>query len=253
MSTYINVPSFNLGKEDLVASNIVYFTQQGLESNVQTAIDILAEAVIAAGAKIYYDTTENWNQKPQLVSEKGSLYIYSDRYSLDSTDIPAMKVGDGVSLVTNLPFTDEVLQDGIDSLFTPDNYIIVEGGTIDDSQKELVSKSQPIEINSKLYYYSTEDNNTYYYFNSDSSNGKIFTNIIKISKSNWKCSFLTKEVGEAKQEIVFSTFAEFPTIGEENMLYVDKRSQLSYIWDPDSASYKSMIIESDKYTIQSIL
>jgi hypothetical protein len=52
------------------------------------------------------DTTEGWSSKPTLVSEQDVLYIYTDYIITDVGDkIPGIKVGDGVTPVTQLPFT----------------------------------------------------------------------------------------------------------------------------------------------------
>lgn len=255
MPTYVALPSFNMDKDDLVAANVIYNDiQHGVKTNVQLMLEYLQDAIVASGAKIYYDTSENWETKGTEISEKGSLYVYSDKYILGDTNIPAIKVGDGISKISNLPFTDEPLKNSIDDLFNSTNYDVVEGGTVDNSQKTLIQDHKPITINSKVYYYSMEDDSSYYYFNSNSSDNKVYTDILKISKQTWECTFLIKEVGGAvKNQIVFSTFAEFPTIGEEDILYVDKQAQVSYIWDDEAVAYKSIVVESDLYTIQSIL
>ena len=255
MPTYVALPSFNMDKDDLVASNVVYNDiQHGVKTNVQLMLEYLQDAVVASGAKIYYDTSENWETKGTEISEKGSLYVYSDKYFVDNENIPAIKVGDGISQISSIPFTDEPLKNSIEDLFNSTNYNIVDGGTVNDSQKPLIQNHKPITINSKVYYYSMEDGSNYYYFNSNSSDNKVYTDILKISKQTWQCTFLIKEVGGAvKNQIVFSTFAEFPTIGEEDILYIDKQAQVSYIWDDEAVAYKSIIVESDLYTIQSIL
>ena len=255
MPTYVALPSFNMDKDDLVASNVIYDDKKhGVKTNVQLMLEYLQDAIVASGAKIYYDTSENWETKGTEISEKGSLYVYSDKYISGDTNVPAIKVGDGISKISNLPFTDEPLKNSIEDLFNSTNYDVVEGGTVDDSQKPLIQDHKPITINSKVYYYSMEDDSNYYYFNSNSSDNKVYTDILKISKQTWKCTFLIKEVGgTVKNQIVFSTFAEFPTIGEEDILYVDKQAQVSYIWDNVAVAYKSIVVESNLYTIQSIL
>ena len=58
----------------------------------------------------------------------------------------------------------------------------------------------------------------------------------------------------AKEQIVFATALEFPTIGETNKLYIATDKKLAYIWDDQSKSYVN-INENfiDINTIQSIL
>lgn len=56
-----------------------------------------------------------------------------------------------------------------------------------------------------------------------------------------------------KQEIYFSSYLNFPTIGEENILYIDKTNCVSYLWNDTTKVYESIVVESDVYEIQSIL
>ena len=66
--------------------------------------------VISGDCKVLYATTATWNSKPQLISAKGYIYIYSDyRQNLQGDNIASMKVGDGTSYLIDMPFTDELL------------------------------------------------------------------------------------------------------------------------------------------------
>lgn len=57
-----------------------------------------------------------------------------------------------------------------------------------------------------------------------------------------------------KQQIQFSSYIEFPTIGEENKLYIAKDKGLSYLWDSATQTYVNMDKNNIDYdTIQSIL
>ena len=56
---------------------------------------------------IYYNTREGWNDQPDLVSENESIYIYTNYYINNKTKIPSMKIGDGVTLLSDLPFLSE--------------------------------------------------------------------------------------------------------------------------------------------------
>lgn len=58
---------------------------------------------------------------------------------------------------------------------------------------------------------------------------------------------------ENKQQMYFSTYTEFPNIGEEDVLYVDKKNRVTYIWDSTKHIYKSIALESDACVFQSIL
>ena len=112
MPVYVNVPSFNLGKEDLRADNITFEDKQSQQiTTVQNELEILQQAVIASGAKIYYGTSAYWASKPTLVSEQGSFYVYSDYFNYGDQAIPGIKIGDGLAYVVSLPFTDKMMVD----------------------------------------------------------------------------------------------------------------------------------------------
>lgn len=54
---------------------------------------------------ILYGTTASWNAQPTLVSRRKTIYVYSDYQVIQGKNVPGFKVGDGVTLVINLPFT----------------------------------------------------------------------------------------------------------------------------------------------------
>lgn len=67
--------------------------------------------VVGGDCKVLYATTATWNSKPQLVSEQGYLYIYSDyKQNEQGQNIAGFKVGDGTSYLIDMPFTDEQLE-----------------------------------------------------------------------------------------------------------------------------------------------
>lgn len=53
---------------------------------------------------IYAKTTEQWAQTIGLVSKYGAIYIYTDYRQESGVDIPAVKIGDGTTYVSDLPF-----------------------------------------------------------------------------------------------------------------------------------------------------
>ena len=53
---------------------------------------------------IYAKTTAQWAQTIGLVSQYGALYIYTDYRQESGVDIPAVKIGDGTTYVSDLPF-----------------------------------------------------------------------------------------------------------------------------------------------------
>ena len=67
-------------------------------------IELLGSFAGIGSDNIHVDTTAGWEAQPALVAKLGHLYVYSDYAEKDGVDIPAVKVGDGVSLVVDLPF-----------------------------------------------------------------------------------------------------------------------------------------------------
>ena len=59
---------------------------------------------------VKYDTTAAWNARSSLTAERGILYVYSDHESYvdpntgNTVYVPGIKVGDGTSLLSALPF-----------------------------------------------------------------------------------------------------------------------------------------------------
>lgn len=49
-------------------------------------------------------TTAEWNETPQLISKKNTIYVYTDFDTTGGVNKPAIKVGDGLSYVNALPF-----------------------------------------------------------------------------------------------------------------------------------------------------
>lgn len=73
--------------------------------SVNEAIGILEKAVDAASSKVYSNSTAGWNAQPTLISEEKAIYIYTDYDSASGSNIPAMKIGDGITAVVALPFS----------------------------------------------------------------------------------------------------------------------------------------------------
>lgn len=84
-------------------------TRSILETDtVNEAIGKLEKAVEDASSgssKTYSNSSAGWAAQPSLVSELNAIYIYTDFDSADDRHIPAMKIGDGVTRVVELPFS----------------------------------------------------------------------------------------------------------------------------------------------------
>lgn len=67
------------------------------------------------------DTTENWEQKPTFIPDKGLLVIYMDHGTIiregETINVPGIKVGDGQAYLVDLPFVGDdwvaILEDHI--------------------------------------------------------------------------------------------------------------------------------------------
>lgn len=110
----------NIGIQFASGSNLVSITPCGLDREYDIFVNQPGVAEITVdgtptGCKVLYDTTENWNSRPQIVSKRGYIYIYSD-YKKDSqgNDIAGMKVGNGNAYLIDLEFTDKFVLDMLD-------------------------------------------------------------------------------------------------------------------------------------------
>lgn len=56
--------------------------------------------------KIIAKTTAEWAIERTLLSDYGSIYIYTDYRQESGVNIPAIKIGDGLAYVVDLPFFD---------------------------------------------------------------------------------------------------------------------------------------------------
>lgn len=64
--------------------------------------------------KIYYDTKENWDSQPSLVTENKAIYVYwNHQKDKDDNDIPGVKIGTGKEYLTDAPFLDTIYAEHI--------------------------------------------------------------------------------------------------------------------------------------------
>ena len=60
--------------------------------------------------KVLFDTTANWATRGTEVSERNTVYVYVDYQTVDGYNVAGIKVGDGLAYITDLPFTDTLMQ-----------------------------------------------------------------------------------------------------------------------------------------------
>lgn len=83
-----------------------------------------------AGSNIRYDTKANWDAQSDLISQQGNIYVYTD-YTTDMlNNQPGVKIGDGQTLLIDLPFMND-----ISSL--PHNYTAGNGLVLNDYEFSL--------------------------------------------------------------------------------------------------------------------
>lgn len=64
--------------------------------------------------KVLYADTASWNSQPQLVSQVGVIYIYSDyKKDAEGNNIPGLKVGDGNAYLIDVPFLTKLIDEHI--------------------------------------------------------------------------------------------------------------------------------------------
>ena len=100
------------------SDNIVARIDATFENTLQLNAE-LGEVTQIGKCKVLCGTTEEWNNQPELVAKEGYIYIYSDhKQNEDEQNIASFKVGDGSSLLIELPFTDDIIYEDIAALQT---------------------------------------------------------------------------------------------------------------------------------------
>lgn len=80
------------------------FDKQSLVKYTERIAEVIREQYLPVVVK----TTAEFQQTPSEISNKNTLYVYSDR-SVDSNGVlhPGFKFGDGRAYIVDLPFTSE--------------------------------------------------------------------------------------------------------------------------------------------------
>ena len=80
--------------------------KDGLMYRTET-LENIVDDLVQHEAKVYYNTTEYFNNQPTLLSERGSIYIYSDAKTFEGAALPRIKVGTGNAYLIDLHFIDD--------------------------------------------------------------------------------------------------------------------------------------------------
>ena len=77
------------------------------EKNIHVPVAI-SNSIYTINTDGYIASTETWNSQPELVAKKNVVYIYTDHHmDKHGRPVPGFKVGDGLSYLIDMPFTNE--------------------------------------------------------------------------------------------------------------------------------------------------
>lgn len=104
---------------------------------------------------VYYDTTANYDAQPDLISQEGALYLYSDYIDYEEDDgtritIPGIRIGDGKTLLKDLQFAGGSSGSGTTNYNALRNKPSINGVTL-EGQLELD------DLSLKAVYYATKE------------------------------------------------------------------------------------------------
>lgn len=78
-------------------------------NQVTTAI----QETIGTKPDMYTQTTAEWSESGNIRSRANVIYVYSDYYNQNGEQIPAIKIGDGITTINNLPFITDWMISGL--------------------------------------------------------------------------------------------------------------------------------------------
>lgn len=84
-----------------IMRKVRYKIDEVLKQNIRKPENVISTG---CGKCIISHTMEEWSKIPNFLSTNGMLYIYSDYRTQDEVNIPRIKIGDGISPLSELPF-----------------------------------------------------------------------------------------------------------------------------------------------------
>lgn len=203
----------------LVDDNIVYLTTQDIQFN----------------------TTSGWASKSTLVSRLNTIYVYTDYKTKDNKNIPGFKVGDGVTLLINLPFSDELINHAINADTATVANDGIENITRDGTTFTVTRKD------GSTFAFVQQDNNTTYTNATTAEAGLLPALDGSVAKflrgdGNWEIppdtNVFQKEIDSGEFELLMSNGG----IGVDNTGRVNKNTGLTYM--PNGAYGQALFLHS---------
>lgn len=117
---------------------------------------LVGSHIFGGGSNVIQKTTAEWDSTPDLVSDDGTIYVYTEHHVLENKPIPGVKIGDGVTKVMDLPFIEEWYQHHVD-----DKIIHVTQADRDRWDNHLQVYVDPVETDLLVFsYVDVEDSDS---------------------------------------------------------------------------------------------
>lgn len=181
------------------------------------------------------DTTDNWNLYPDFVPMLGEIVVYTDHAVVDDTNVPGIKIGDGVTPLADLKFEgSDILKELQDHAGNTVVHITARERAYWNSKSE--GSVATVHMNG-IDYYSVDgvvDLGTVITSHQDIS-GKLDTSLKGAanglaeldSSGRVPSSQLPAYVDDVEE---YPDYDEFPEQGEAGKIYVAKNTNVTYRW-----------------------
>lgn len=77
---------------------------EDLSENLNISLDEIGGLILESTVVVYRGTTREFEANPDRVSDRNALYLYTDHVLSEGKYVPGLKVGDGKTLLKDLPF-----------------------------------------------------------------------------------------------------------------------------------------------------